>query len=218
MRSGAGALVSVLVGPGVAACESEMSQGPAIETEAPAPGYGSSDISRDAGASEGDALAPEVDAAAVLASIAHGAYLTSPTFKQVTQAPYPSVAAPGSMVSEWVSTSAWYQYNAISPEVTGSQVTLPVGTTIVRAVLLEDGGVGKLTLMYKGPAGYNPALGDWWFGVTNPEGAPVEADGGGAEDGKLTGCFSCHIPRSEDGYVFGCPLNDRVPAAATTSP
>jgi hypothetical protein len=208
-----------------------MSQGLAIETQAPVPGYGSTDTARDAGviegdvaanegdagATEGDGAAPEVDAAAVLATIANFAYATSPAFKQITAEPYESAAAADTMISEWVSTSAWYQYIAISPDVTGSQVTLPAGTTIVRAVLDSDGGVGKLTLMFKGPPGYNPALGDWWFGVTDPAGVPVEADGG-PEVGLLTGCFSCHIPRANDGYVFGCPLNDRVTAATTANP
>jgi mono/diheme cytochrome c family protein len=158
-----------------------------------------------------------MDVMVVLESIARGTYQTSPAFKQVTQEPYPSAAAPGSNVSEWVSTASWYQYIAISPGVTGSLVTLPAGTTIVRAVLNEDGGVAKLTLMHKGPAGFNPALGDWWFAVTDPDGLPLESDGG-AEEGKLTGCYSCHIPRSEDGFVFGVPLDDRVAGGTPSAP
>ena len=113
------------------------------------------------------------------------------------------------MVREWVSTSSLAAYEAISPEVVGSGNTVPVGTTIVRAVLDEDGGVGELTLMFKGPPGYNSALGDWWFGVTDSNGTPDEADGG-PEYGKLEACFSCHVPRSDDGYLFGVPLDDRA--------
>jgi hypothetical protein len=210
------ALVSLLVGAmSIAACESEVSEGLGLETQAPTnTGYGSPASANDAGADEdaADAPRPTVDTVAVLESVARGAYLTSPAFRQVTEAPYPSAAAPGSRVSEWVSTASWYQYIAISPGVTGSQVTLPVGTTIVRTVLDADGGVGKVTLMFKGPAGYNPALGDWWFAVTDTDGLPLESDGG-AQCGKLTECFSCHIPRSNDGYLFGVPLDDRVPAA-----
>jgi hypothetical protein len=152
---------------------------------------------------------PAVDGAAVLAAIAASAYQTSPAFTQVTQAPYASVAAPGSMVLEWVSTPALAAYESISPGVTGSDVVLPVGTMIVRAVLDGDGGVGKLTIMFKGPAGYNPALGDWWFGVTDPDGSPLSNDAG-VQLGKLEGCYSCHVPRSSDGYLFGVPLDDRV--------
>jgi hypothetical protein len=156
---------------------------------------------------------PVVDSDAVLASIALGAYQTSPSFTEVTSAPYPSVAAPGSMIREWVSTPALGVYEAVSPGVSGSNVIAPVGATIVRAVLGEDGGVDKLTLMYKGPAGYNPALGDWWFGVTDPSGTPLESDGG-AEVGLLSTCYSCHVPRSTDDYLFGVPLDDRVATEA----
>jgi hypothetical protein len=166
----------------------------------------------DAGVSVGDAGSGSstegVDPVAVLESIARGGYATSSAFTRVTAAPYESAAAAGTMVSEWVSSFALNDYLAIAPEVTGSGATVPPGTTIVRAVLGEDGGVGKLTVMTKGPPGFNAALGDWWFAVTDPDGLPLEEDGG-AEMGKLSGCYSCHVPRSGDGYLFGVPLTDR---------
>ncbi len=183
-------------------------------------GSGDTTSSLDGGASATQSSPPSsttsnatVDSASVLASIAQGVYQTSPDFTEVTKEPYPSAAAAGSMVLEWVSTSSLAIYELISPEVTGSNAVAPEGTTIVRAVLDEDGGIGKLTLMFKGPKGYNPALGDWWFGVTDPNGTPIEEDGG-AEVGLLTGCFTCHVPRANDGYLFGVPLNDRVTAGA----
>jgi hypothetical protein len=166
----------------------------------------------DAAASPGDAGSSSstegVDPVAVLESIARGGYATSSAFTRVTAAPYESAAAAGTMVSEWVSSFALNEYLAIAPEVTGSGATVPPGTTIVRAVLGEDGGVDKLTVMAKGPPGFNAALGDWWFAVTDPDGLPLEEDGG-AEMGKLSGCYSCHVPRSNDGYLFGVPLTDR---------
>jgi len=113
------------------------------------------------------------------------------------------------MILEWVSTSSSAAYEAISPGLSGSGVVTPAGTTVVRAILGADGGVDELTLMFKGPPGYNPALGDWWFGVTDPDGSPLEIDGG-AGTGKLEGCFSCHVPRSNDDYLFGVPLDDRA--------
>ncbi len=157
-----------------------------------------------------------VDSVAVLESIARNGYATSPAFTRVTGAPYASAAAAGTMVSEWVSTFAREAYLAISPGVVGSGATVPPGTTIVRAVLDDDGGVGKLTVMVKGPPGYNGDLGDWWFAVTDPDGLPLDTDAG-AEMGKLSACYSCHVPRSNDGYLFGVPLDDRSADAGIPS-
>ena len=56
-------------------------------------------------------------------------------------------------------------------ETTGSGVTVSPGTVIVRSVLDASGNVSKLTLMAKGPPGYDPSIGDWWFGETDPTGA-----------------------------------------------
>ena len=59
----------------------------------------------------------------------------------------------------------------MQPDATGSGAQLPAGSMIVRAVIDADAGaVARLTVMLKGPAGYNPALGDWWFAETDPWG------------------------------------------------
>jgi hypothetical protein len=167
--------------------------------------------SNDAGAGATDNAAPsaELDDTTVLAAIAHQGYSTSQAFTRVSLAPYPSTAAPGSYIASWVSSDAYEAYTKVDPSTTGSHVQMPVGTTIVRAVLNADDKVTKLTLMVKGPAGYNPALGDWWFGVTDPSGAPLENDAG-AEVGRMSACFSCHIPRAKDDFLFGVPSSDRA--------
>jgi hypothetical protein len=207
---------------GAAGCSPDVPSGLGAEGQGPgtAPTESSTATTPDdAGAAPSTPSTPStpssvgVDAAAVLASIAQGSYQTSAEFTEITAAAYPSVAAPGSTIREWVSTADLVTYEAVSPGVSGSNVVAPAGMTIVRAVLDEDGGIGKLTLMYKGPQGYNPALGDWWFGVTDPTGSPLEVDGG-PELGLLTACYSCHVPRSSDDYLFGVPLNDRVTAGA----
>jgi hypothetical protein len=149
-----------------------------------------------------------IDEAAALASIAHGAYKKSSSFVEVTEAPFPSTVTAGATISEWVSAAGAKAFDEVSPGVSGSKPSIPVGTMIVRAVLDDDGETQKLTLMLKGPPGYNPDLGDWWFGVTDPNGVPAESDAG-AMIGRLTQCYSCHIPRSDDGYLFGAPLDDR---------
>jgi hypothetical protein len=94
------------------------------------------------------------------------------------------------------------------PERKGSGVVVRPGTLLIREVLGPRGEVAKLTLIVKGPPGYNPDLADFWFGVTDPDGTPV-VDNGVKQLGKLTECYSCHLARATDGYLFGVPLDDR---------
>jgi hypothetical protein len=100
-------------------------------------------------------------------------------------------------------------YRAIHPEDTTStsNVDISVGTVIVREVLDSSGGITKLTMMAKGPAGYDPTLGDWWFAVTDPTGAPLSGDTG-LQVGRLAECHSCHVPRASSDFLFGVPRAD----------
>jgi hypothetical protein len=126
--------------------------------------------------------------------------------------PFASAGAPGALVEEWVSANAVEVYDEIVPDAGGGgDLVMPVGSILVRAVVDDGGTVAKLTLMAKGPRGYNPALGDWWFGVTDPSGVPLEEDGG-AMVGKLDGCYGCHLPQRASDFLFGVPLQDRTPA------
>jgi hypothetical protein len=159
----------------------------------------------DAGTDE----ATEPGGDAVLASVADESYQTSHDFAHATKAPFPSTVAAGSSIDAWVTMSAWADYAKIAPDVTGSGVKVAPGTIIVRAVLDKAGTTTKLTLMAKGPPGYNPDLGDWWFGETDPYGAPLTTDAG-ALTGRLTECYSCHIPRAKDDYLFGVPSTYRA--------
>lgn len=94
-------------------------------------------------------------------------------------------------------------YREIHPEQDGRGVHVAVGTVIVREVLDDNGKVEKLTVMAKQGAGYDTSLGDWWFGVTDPQGFPLRDDGGNAMLGRLTECHGCHEPRAADDFLFG---------------
>lgn len=89
-------------------------------------------------------------------------------------------------------------YRSIHPDENGSGVKISVGTVIVREVYGADGKVAKLTLMAKGPTGYDPTIGDWWFGEADPQANPMKM-------GRLTECHGCHVPRAGDDYLFGVP-------------
>lgn len=92
----------------------------------------------------------------------------------------------------------------VHPEQSGSKVRLEPGTVIVREVLGESGQAAKLTVMAKGPAGFDPTLGDWWFGVTDVDGIPLE-ENGALLIGRLQQCHECHRERTQDDFLFGVP-------------
>ena len=96
------------------------------------------------------------------------------------------------------------EYRKIHPERSGSNVTVARGTIIVREVLDGTQQVTKLTIMAKGPPGFDPSLGDWWFGVTDPRGVPL-VENGALMFGRLTQCHECHIDRARDDFLFGVP-------------
>ena len=100
-------------------------------------------------------------------------------------------------------------YRTAHPDSTGPNPTIAVGTVIVREVLAGDGSVSKLTLMAKGPSGYDPTFGDWWFGEADPQGMPLVVDGA-VRLGRLDDCHSCHMPRAPEDYIFGVPKADQT--------
>jgi hypothetical protein len=206
-RSIAG-LAFVVSSPGLYAC-SLVPDGytpPHGEPAMPNPmGATSQDAGTPSTGSQEDAAAPtviEFDPTPILAMIADGGY-TSTSALALASKPYPSAAAQGADVVEYVSSGSLAAYLSVDPD-GGAAVTVPVGTVIVRAVQDSAGTVSKLTLMCKGPSGYNPDLGDWWFGETDPNGVPLEGDGG-EEIGRMSGCYSCHVPNASQDFLFGVP-------------
>jgi hypothetical protein len=168
------------------------------------------DAAPDAGATQSPTA---VDEAAVLAGIANGEYRYNPQFVPVNRAAYASTVVTTTKINVWVTSADAATYARVTPEASGSGVAITPGTMLVREVIGADGNIAKLTLMVKGPRGYNPTVGDFWFGVTQPDGTPIVADGT-RQMGKLDQCFSCHMARASDGYVFGVPAADRMAPGA----
>ena len=73
---------------------------------------------------------------------------------------------------------------------------------IVREVLDGSGALAKLTMMAKGPVGYDPTLGDWWFAETDALCNPL-MDGSSELVGKIEACHECHADRAGDDFLFG---------------
>jgi hypothetical protein len=124
------------------------------------------------------------------------------SFDHINSSPYRSTLGPF-QINLYVSGNT-SQYSKIHPETSGARPSIGVGTVIVREVLDAQGGVAKLTLMAKGPKGYDPTLGDWWFGEADPRGTALVV-GGVARLGRLADCHGCHVPRATDDYLFGVP-------------
>jgi hypothetical protein len=122
--------------------------------------------------------------------------------KQMNEAPTPSLTAEGS-IELWVSRTGWEEYAQISARRSGSGITLPVGTTVLRAV--RDGHtqqILKYTALMKREPGYDPPA-DMWFAVYDPNGELVRTPEGTELRGKMPACVVCHLARASDGYVFG---------------
>jgi hypothetical protein len=107
-------------------------------------------------------------------------------------------------IDVFVNGSAAALYEQITPEAPGSRVLMPVGTIIVREVHDAAGNVEKLTIMAKAPRGYSTEMGDWWWAVTDPDGVPLEEDGKLLK-GRMPECWSCHLERAQDDFLFGVP-------------
>ena len=157
-----------------------------------------------------------VDEGAILEQVAHQRYRT--TLSPVNNTAYVSALDSTKSIDVFVSPNALDAYDVIAPEITNTHGDVPVGTVIVRAVEDASGTVQKLTLMYKGPVGYNPSVGDFWYGVTDPEGVPLKNDAGMPQLGKISTCFGCHQERMSDGWLFGVPRGNRAPGTTPTTP
>ncbi len=159
---------------------------------------------------------PDVDEEAIFSSLAD--FRTSPAFVPVNQNTYESALGTGAAINVFVAADAFDSYSKIDADASGSGATVPEATLIIREVLDGPGGKLKtLTLMYKGPPGYNPDLADFWFGVADPKGAAIE-ENGIRKTGRLQECYGCHLSRAQDGYLFGVPASNRPGIAPPDDP
>jgi hypothetical protein len=147
----------------------------------------------------------------VLASVAEGQYRLGFPWVKINATPFPSAVASGS-INVWVSGLGSEAYARVAFESNlATSVNLPPGALIVREVLDASGAVSAITLMLKGAPGYNPDLGDFWFGALNADGSPKHDASGAERLGKLSECYGCHVPREAQGYLFGAPARNRTP-------
>ena len=142
-------------------------------------------------------------------------YRDSGEYMRVSEGTYDSGLSADIRVDVWVSKDAADQYRRIAPEAHGSGASLPYGTVIVREVHdKKTGELKKLTLMYKGPRGVAPEIGDWQYAVTDAVGVPLMNDDGTEKRGDMPECRGCHEERgAQDDFLFGVPEDERAAGA-----
>lgn len=129
-------------------------------------------------------------------------------FVRVNDAPYAS-AVSQSRLNVFVSEFALPEYLETAPEHDDSEGMIPRGSFVVREIVDHAGEVTKLTALYRGPEGYNPTSGDFWFAVTDPDGKVLVDEAGKAMSGPLESCSGCHSGRASSDYLFGVPTDAR---------
>jgi hypothetical protein len=157
----------------------------------------------------------EIDEDAILAKVAM--YRDLASFDPINAGAYPSALGTSSMIELYALRETADMYATINPVTSGSGVEIPEGGIIVREVLDTSGTAQRLTVMAKGPTGYNPELGDWYFAVTDLSAVPIIEDGL-PRTGRLADCFGCHVPRMADDFLFGVPMAERSTGVSPPPP
>ena len=131
-------------------------------------------------------------------------------FTRVNHAPFDSGLESDRVVTMYVSADAAAAYQGVTPDADKSSgPAFPVGGMVVRTSTDMSGTLQALTFMVKHEAGYFPEVGDFEFGVTDPNGKPALDTDGSTMMGKLAECAQCHEQRSNAGFLFGVATANR---------
>jgi len=112
----------------------------------------------------------------------------------------------GMSVLVYVNTNAEAAFRGVDPEATNQAAAMPSGTIIVKEQQDDMGVVQALTIMAKGPQGYDPDHNDWWWGMADPQGNIIDGT-----RGKVAMCFNCHGGRAASDYVYGVETANQTP-------
>ncbi len=131
-----------------------------------------------------------------------------PGFVLVNEDPYPSTVSDKAL-NIYVSEFALPEYLATDPDSDMSDGMIPRGSFVIREIVDGEGNVEKITSLFRGPEGYNPTSGDFWFSVTDADGEPLFGEDGKPMVGAIASCSGCHAGRAESDYLFGVPKDVR---------
>lgn len=122
---------------------------------------------------------------------------------KVNDQPFGSQHGLADTVNVYIDEDAADLYRTLDPEAP-VDVDLPEGTLIVKEHLDMAGEYDGYLMMYRGPEGYAPETGDWFW---------ARIDGGGntqetGPSGSVDFCISCHSPAPS--LVFGVAADNRL--------
>ena len=150
------------------------------------------------GSSSDDGVAEDaVDAEAILAR----AFDYASELQQVNATPEPGTHGDADTVNYFAAAENVQLFLTIDPERTDQNVGFIEGSMFVKEHFDPADEVIGFTVMYKGPPGYNPEGGDWFWARVN--GGEV------THEGQVGFCVDCHVMVESTDYVYGVPLDNR---------
>ncbi|MEM9453970.1 MAG: hypothetical protein AAGF11_07310 [Myxococcota bacterium] len=135
---------------------------------------------------------PEVDEDAILAqAMAYEQELTLLTPEPELSETHSDAAS----VRVWGSSSAAELFSSIDPDDPTQEVSFAEGDMFVKEHFDEAGEVNGLTVMFKGPEGYDPDARDWYW-------ARIRGDEL-THSGRVQWCIDCHEAAFNSDLVVG---------------
>jgi len=92
----------------------------------------------------------------------------------------------------------WVDEGSVATYASLGSADFAPGSTIIKEQLDADGTLDSLAVMFKGPEGYAPDSGDWWFGIVRPNGNVGPA-------GQPASCVDCHAAAEDQDWAWGLP-------------
>ena len=147
-------------------------------------------------------------------SMINAAYENSDDFIKVNDEPFQSALNSDNYIQLFVSSFGYEEYLKADPDSSiPVDIDLPEDTVLVRTVSNAAGELTGLTVMVKGPEGYYPDGGDFYYGQFDTNVQVIE-NNGVANEGALTACGSCHdATRKDMAYLFGVSPSYHTPRA-----
>ncbi len=125
------------------------------------------------------------------------------TLEKISAQPFDSEHGAADMVEVYINPEAAALFRTLDPEAP-AEVDFPEGTLIVKEHFDDAGAFSGFLLMYRGPEGYAPMTGDWFWAATNAAGATLSA----GPSGPVDFCISCHTPAPS--LVFGVAADNQT--------
>ena len=154
------------------------------------------DMSAESEADDGED--PPVDEQAVLGR----AFDYKSELEQVNVMPEPGTHGDADTINYFAAAENVQLFLTIDPERTDQDVSFIEGSMFLKEHFDTAGEVIGFTVMYKGPPGYNPDGGDWFWARVS--------EGAVTHQGQIGFCVDCHTMVESTDFIYGVPLDNRM--------